>query len=139
MPTKVIYRQLGAYALLLCLTLAVTTVIYFNVRGPQIAMAAGERLFEERRYSEAIPHYLQAINKGLYNTKVVFHLGDAYAAEKRFEEASKTYQGYLERYPNDREAMLRLARVLSYQGKLEASSEMYEKAINKKEEGNAVK
>lgn len=134
-------KQIIAFVFLLICTAAITTGAYFYFRSGWIAYHSAEASYKKKEYVQAINSYNSAMLQGVYTRVLVFHLGDALTAEKRFEEAAQLYRHYLISYPDDNSARLRLARVLSYSGDFEGAAKEQQTLLNKgiKEEPDEVK
>lgn len=124
-------RQILIYCSLLVLTAIITTYAYFYFREEWVAFYAAENYANKKEYHEAVDKYYEAMNLGLYTRRLVFRLGDALVAEKRFEEAIPLYKKYLQIYPDDTTAQHRLFLVLSYANKFNESIKEGEKIIEK--------
>lgn len=123
------YKQFTAYFFLLIITCIVTCFAYFHFREKWILFHKGEALYSKRKFQVAIDLYQKAFSLGIRDYYLYIHLGDSYLATKQFPEAIALYKNYLEEHPKDREMRIRLARILSYTGNYEESSEEYEKSI----------
>lgn len=127
--TTLVSRQVLIYIFLLALTSVVTTYVYFQTRSEWILYHKGKLLYDDKNYGKAAILLQQALDDGAGSRDAYFYLGDSYAADKQFEEAEKVFRSYLVNNPKDLEARVKLARVLSYMGKLDESQKEYEQVI----------
>ena len=119
MSQRVVYSAIS----LVCI--AFTTVCYFFIREKEILFHKAERIYQEKSFQKSIPLYESAFKQGVRSPLLYYHLGDAYTSENRFDEAAELYKQYLKAHPKNREMRIRLARVLSWQGKLSESTLQY--------------
>ena len=80
-------RQYLAFALLLLMVGAATSLAYHAVHPDQIAYRRAESRFENKRFSEAIPLYENAIGLGLKNDTAILHLSRAYQVVGKTDRA----------------------------------------------------
>lgn len=123
------YRQLMVYLLLIVAAAAITTATYFHFRSHWILFHRGEDLYLKKEFKASITYYEAAMAAGVNTRSIYQHLGDVYTEQKRFTEAANLYRHYLTIDPQDREMRIRLARVLSYEGNFEESTQEYQKTF----------
>ncbi|MEN6459278.1 MAG: tetratricopeptide repeat protein [Thermoguttaceae bacterium] len=120
------WRQAGTYADLM--TLYETTI----ERNPECWMAEdnlGVLLAENRRFEEAIPHHLRALQIKPNHVKALNNLGFAAAALGRADEAIAYYGKALKFKPDDAQAHYNLANLLTRLERLDGAIEHYRAAI----------
>ncbi|HEX2330214.1 MAG TPA: tetratricopeptide repeat protein [Candidatus Angelobacter sp.] len=82
---------------------------------PQLSVRAGEALVKANEPAAAEQHFLKAANAG--NAQGMAQLVRLMARQKRYQEAEPWLLKYVEKVPNDANARVELARLLSDQGK----------------------
>lgn len=127
------FRQEILFIGMLCATAVITGYVYLHLNWKYVLYKRAEQQLAHQQFNSAAELYRQAIEKGLTIPNAYLHLADAYTAEHQFDKAVDIYRYYLALYPNDKEARIKLARVLSYLGAFQESTEEYEKAIEEKQ------
>lgn len=85
-------------------------------------------LYYQQKYSQALD-LLQTIPLEQRNSKVNLLLGNLELAEKNLTAAESLYRKYLQENPNDKEATLKLAEVLSWQKNYEEAMRLYKQLL----------
>ena len=82
-------------------------------------------------YDEALNELSDAWAGGAFDERIFYYLGVLYENITVNEEAEKQYRRFLNHHPDDREILLRLARLLFRQGHWEQAVEQYSKLAEK--------
>lgn len=89
------------------------------------ALAAGNKLFEEKKYQEAITAF-QAILEKYPDAYVIWkNIGNTYFAQEQYDKAEEAYLKILEKDPKDYEAMLLVGNCYANRGQNEKALEWY--------------
>src|SRR5262249_11226741 len=72
---------------------------------------SGKKYYEEKKYSEAIVQFLNAIKKDPRNRDARYFLGLTYASQKNLNAAARQFMDLLEYFPEDVEANLQLGNI----------------------------
>lgn len=118
----------GLRVLFSCALLAVTVSFLYRLRHPEwVEFQRGEREFLAGNFSDAIPHYTDALKMGLRDQRVFFHLGDSYLATERFRDAVLVYEQMLENLPPHPKALQNLARLYDQLSGADRAIELYKR------------
>ena len=82
------WRLLSIFLLSLCCLLSTLT----NAQKEKKFIHEGNKLYENKKYSEAEKNYQQSLNKNKDSYKGNFNLGDAYYKQGKYEEATQQFQ-----------------------------------------------
>lgn len=97
-----------------------------------IHVIAGNKLYKENKFDEAIHEYTKALETDADTTIATYNLGNAYFRSKKYEEAEKTYDNTIADGVNDtikQSGFYNKGVSLSKQNKLEESIEAYKMAV----------
>lgn len=132
-------KQNYLYVSLMILTIAAAIFSYRTLQTKWILIREAENKFMEKSFPEAIALYQKSMKEGLTTQELIasnsiFHLADSYNATGNFSESIKYYRLYLDKYPDDDNVRLLLARVLSWSGNFKEAEKEYQKALGNSHE-----
>ncbi len=82
-------------------------------------------------YADSLNALTEAWREGTFDKRIFYYLGVLYENLSVFDEAEKQYTRFLNHEPDDREILLRLARLDFRMGKWEESIQQYQKLLDK--------
>jgi tetratricopeptide (TPR) repeat protein len=91
------------------------------------ALKEGNRLFEEKKYEEAIKAYEDIINANPYAYVINKNIGNCYFQLQKYDIAEEYYQKVLEKEPDNAEVMLLIGNCYANRGENEKAMEWYNK------------
>jgi TolA-binding protein len=91
------------------------------------ALKEGNRLFEEKKYEEAIKAYENIVNANPYAYVVNKNIGNCYFQLQKYDIAEEYYQKVLQKEPDNAEIMLLIGNSHANRGENEKAMEWYNK------------
>lgn len=91
------------------------------------ALKEGNRLYEEKKYEEAIKAYENIINANPLAYVINKNIGNCYFELQKYDIAEEYYRKVLEKEPDNAEVMLLIGNCYANQGEAEKAMEWYNK------------
>ncbi len=103
-------RQYTGFALMLLFLMLVTPWAYMHFHQEEVLWRKGQQAFAAGDYEQAAEYYSRALKKGKISYMLLDRLGDSSLATGRPDQAREAFQALRQRYPDDAQVLLKLAR-----------------------------
>lgn len=128
--------KFGLVAALIIIS-AVTSAVYQVTQKPDINYFKGHRLFEESKYSQAIPYFNKALSLQPEKIKALQELGYSYQWTKQYPLAIETFNKILAAQPQNYKIKYSLAQAYSWMNHYPEAIKIYSEIIKDTGDGEA--
>lgn len=103
-------RQYTGFAVMLLFFMFFTPWAYMHFNQDEVLWRKGQQAFAAGEYAQAAKYYSRALEKGKISYMLLDRLGDSGLATGRPDQAREAFLALRQRYPDDAQVLLKLAR-----------------------------